>query len=148
MEENNIDKFNYDTAIYHALNIKKAVVDYDEFEILERKSLNYGHSFGHIIEPMTNYKIPHGEAVLLGILIINKLFDNLNQVSELIERWTTLDKIKNINIEELVKRLKTDKKVSNGIISFVTLPSIGKISFINQKIDNNLINKVHEIFTN
>ena len=43
---------------------------------------------------------------------------------------------------------KIDKKVSNGIISFVTLPSLGKISFINQKIDNNLINKVHEIFTN
>ena len=143
-----LNTFDIDTIIFHALSLKKAVVDYDEFELLERKSLNYGHSFGHIIEPMTNYKIPHGEAVLLGILIINKLFDNLNQVSELIEKWTTLDKIKNINVEELVKRLKTDKKVSNGIISFVTLPSLGKISFINQKIDNNLINKVHEIFTN
>lgn len=143
-----LDEFDIDTAVFHALTLKKAVVDYDEFEILERKSLNYGHSFGHIIEPMTNYKIPHGEAVLLGILIINKLFDNLDYVSDLIEKWTSLDKIKNIDVEELVKRLKTDKKVSNGIISFVTLPSLGKISFMNQKIDNNLINKVHEIFTN
>jgi 3-dehydroquinate synthase len=92
----NIDKFDFDTAIYHSLSIKKAVVDADEFEILERKSLNYGHSFGHVIEPLVNYKIPHGEAVMLGIEIINQLFTKSEAISNIVSKYTSLEKIKNI----------------------------------------------------
>jgi 3-dehydroquinate synthase len=74
---NNIDSFDIKTCIFHGLTIKKSIVEHDEFETWERKSLNYGHSFGHVIESLTNYSISHGEAVLLGIEIINKLFKRL-----------------------------------------------------------------------
>lgn len=145
---NNIDKFNYDTAIYHALNIKKAVVDYDEFENNERKSLNYGHSFGHVIEPLTNYKIPHGEAVLLGIEIINQIFDKNPIITNLINKYTNINKIKHLNINKIISDLKSDKKVKNGIISFVVVPYPGKTIFVNTNIDNLLKEKVNEIFVN
>ena len=143
-----IDKFDFDTAIYHSLSIKKAVVDADEFEILERKSLNYGHSFGHVIEPLVNYKIPHGEAVMLGIEIINQLFTKSEAISNIVSKYTSLEKIKNIDIDKLISGLKTDKKVTNGIISLVVVPEPGKTIFVDQVIDEELYKKIYEIFAN
>jgi 3-dehydroquinate synthase len=144
----NLNIFDIDTTIYHSLMIKKAIIEHDEFEILERKSLNYGHSFGHVIESLTNYQIPHGEAVMLGIEIINKLFTKSESISKITSNYTSLSKIKNINIEELVTKLSSDKKVMNGIITFVTVTKPGEVIFIDYKIDENLLEKVHEVFIN
>ena len=144
---NNIDKFDYKEAIYHSLNIKKAVIDFDEFENNERKSLNYGHSFGHVIEPLTNYKISHGEAVLLGIEIINKLFTKNSYITNLINRYTNLDKIKNLDPNQITSNLKSDKKVKNGIITFVVTQP-GNTYFLDTKIDTDLENKINEILAN
>jgi 3-dehydroquinate synthase len=145
---NNLKSYNIDSIIYHSLMIKKAIIEYDEFELLERKSLNYGHSFGHVIETLTNYQIPHGEAVLLGIQIINKLFTNSESISNIISNYTSLSKIKDINFHELVNRLSSDKKVTNGIISLVVVTEPGKTNFIDYKIDEFLLEKVYEIFAN
>lgn len=144
----NINSFDLETSIFHALSIKKAIVEFDEFELLERKSLNYGHSFGHVIESLTNYSIPHGEAVMLGIEIINRIYTKSPLISNMISSFTSLDKIKNINIEKLVNNIKTDKKVTNGIISFVVVPKIGTTIFIDSLIDDSLIKNVYEVFTN
>lgn len=144
----NLKSLDIDSIIYHSLMIKKAVIEYDEFELLERKSLNYGHSFGHVIETLTNYQIPHGESVLLGIEIINKLFTNSESISNIISNYTSLSKIKDINLQELVSRLSSDKKVTNGVISLVVVTKPGETKFINYKIDDFLLEKVYEIFAN
>lgn len=144
----NLKSLDIDSIIYHSLMIKKAVIEYDEFELLERKSLNYGHSFGHVIETLTNYQIPHGESVLLGIEIINKLFTNSESISNIISNYTSLSKIKDINLQELVSRLSSDKKVTNGVISLVVVTKPGETKFINYKIDEFLLEKVYEIFAN
>jgi len=144
----NINNFDLETNIFHSLSIKKAVIECDEFEYLERKSLNYGHSFGHAIESITNYSIPHGEAVMLGIEIINKLYTNSPLITNLISNFTNLNKIQNIEIEKLVNCVKTDKKVTNGVISFVVVPEVGKTIFVNHLIDDILTKKVYEIFAN
>jgi 3-dehydroquinate synthase len=146
--QKNYDTLNYINLIKMSTSIKKLVIEYDEFELLERKSLNYGHSFGHVIETLTNYQIPHGEAVLLGIQIINKLFTNSESISNIISNYTSLSKIKNINFHELVNRLSSDKKVTNGIISLVVVTKPGKTNFIDYKIDEFLLEKVYEIFAN
>ena len=144
----NYDNFNLKELIYHSLMIKKAVIDYDEFENNERKSLNLGHSFGHIIEPMTDYKISHGKAVMLGTLIINKLFFNENKTNHLISKFTNLLEIKNLDKSLLVRNLKTDKKVKNGNITFVVIEKPGITKFIKQPIDENLEKDLHEVFIN
>lgn len=144
----NLNFFSLKQAVFHSLSIKKAVVEFDEFEILERKSLNYGHSFGHAIESATNYGIPHGEAVLLGIEIINKLFSNSKPISDIISRYTNLNKIKHLDSFDLINRLKTDKKISNGKISFVVIDKPGNTIFLNSSIDKTLERKVHDILIN
>jgi len=143
----NIDTLDIETAIFHSLMIKKAIIEHDEFERGDRKSLNYGHSFGHVIEPLTNYEIPHGEAVLLGIEIINRLFDNNPTITRLVSKFTSLDKIKDLNIHELVYNLKNDKKVKNGVITLIRVPSPGTTIFEPTTIDEKLEQRLYEIFT-
>jgi len=144
----NFDNFDIKTLIFYSLNIKKAVIELDEFEYNERKSLNYGHSFGHVIESMVNYSIPHGEAVMLGIELINKIFTKSQKITDLINKFTSLDKIKHLDTNKLINGLKTDKKVTDGIISLVIVPIPGTTIFVNQLIDESLEKLVYEIFAN
>lgn len=141
-----IDSKEMEQIIYHSLSIKKAVIEFDEFEKSERRSLNYGHSFGHVIEPMVNYEIPHGEAVLLGIQIVNLLFDNNETITNLINKFTSLEKIKGLNIQKLVAGLKTDKKSVGKFISFVRVDKPGNTIFTDVQIDETLEEKVYAIF--
>lgn len=145
---NNFDKFTLKEKIFHSLFIKKAIIEFDEFENNERKSLNYGHSFGHALEALTEYKIPHGEAVLLGIEIINKLYTNSSIISSLIKKYTDINQLKTIDAHQLVEIMKTDKKVVNGLIHLIIVDPIGTTYFQKTSIDDNLKNKVHEILIN
>src|SRR5207248_3627997 len=52
--------------VAHNVAIKAAVVAADPFEKAERAHLNFGHTFGHAFETLTNYAMSHGEAVGLG----------------------------------------------------------------------------------
>jgi 3-dehydroquinate synthase len=142
---NNFDAFDIETTIYHSLSIKKAIVEVDEFEIRERKSLNYGHSFGHAIESVMNYEIPHGEAVLLGIELINRLFTNSSLITDVVERFTSLKRLKRIDIDALIRALKTDKKISNGMITFVVTPSVGETVFVRSAINDDVKDRVNAI---
>lgn len=141
----NYENFTPKERIFHALAIKQAVVECDEFEKRERKALNYGHSFGHVIESLTDYAIPHGEAVMLGIEIINQLFTQSQTITNLVERYTNLSRIKDLDIEQLVRGLVTDKKVENGIITFVVVDRPGETQFIQSNIDQPLQQRLHEV---
>lgn len=135
-----------DRQIKNGLSIKKAVIEYDEFEKNIRKSLNYGHSFGHAIEAASNYGIPHGEAVLLGIEIINILFTQSRQISSVIEQFTDIDKLKQINVDHILYCLKQDKKTQHNNISLVVVDTPGVTRFVDTAIDNNLKKKLYGIF--
>lgn len=57
--------------IRESLRIKKEVIERDEFDKGERNLFNYGHTFGHAIETLTDYMVSHGQAVTLGMDIAN-----------------------------------------------------------------------------
>lgn len=56
-----------------ALEIKKKYIEADEFDRGIRNIFNYGHSFGHAIESATNFAIPHGIAVSMGMDMANRI---------------------------------------------------------------------------
>jgi 3-dehydroquinate synthase len=58
-------------AIRRSLEIKKAVIEVDEFDTGPRLVFNYGHSFGHAIEAATDFAVPHGIAVTIGMDMAN-----------------------------------------------------------------------------
>lgn len=57
--------------IYDSLVIKKKIIELDEFDKGPRNVMNYGHSFGHAIESATDFAVPHGIAVCIGMDMAN-----------------------------------------------------------------------------
>jgi len=60
-------------VIKRSIEIKARVVEKDEKESGLRKILNYGHTIGHAIELLSNFKLTHGEAVALGMYFESKI---------------------------------------------------------------------------
>lgn len=53
------------------LDVKRSFMEADEFDRGRRNLLNYGHCFGHALEAASNYYVPHGVAVNVGIVFAN-----------------------------------------------------------------------------
>ena len=121
--------------IFRSLLIKKKFIEIDEFDTGKRLILNYGHSFGHALEKITKYKIPHGLAVAHGINISNfislkKKYINLNiykDVEKEMSKIVDLKKIKKINLNSFMETLKKDKKNKNNQIRVVLTKGYGKM---------------------
>jgi 3-dehydroquinate synthase len=127
----------YNTIIKISSLIKKTVIEYDELEKNERKALNYGHECGHALESVTDYYIPHGIAVIFGMIIVNKLFDkNYNEIDDLMLSMIP-EKFKKINVSysEFIEHLLADKKNDGNNICFIVLDNIGKTEFIYKKLE-------------
>jgi len=60
-------------AIPAALAIKRGYIERDEHDAGPRLLLNYGHCFGHALEAVTGYRWPHGQAVVLGMRLANRV---------------------------------------------------------------------------
>lgn len=58
-------------AICNSLLVKKAYIEDDEFDQGKRNLLNYGHCFGHALEKVSSFEIPHGQAVVAGMMLAN-----------------------------------------------------------------------------
>ena len=116
--------------IHKSLNYKISVLEIDEFDKKERKFLNFGHTFGHALESTSNYNIPHGTAVLFGILIANKVSNFLGLLSlnkelelfDLIYPYIKHQKIQEdwFNFDDLISIIKHDKK-NTGTINMALL---------------------------
>lgn len=65
-----------------ALEIKKTYIEKDEFDQGIRNIFNYGHSFGHAIEAATQFAIPHGIAVTIGMDMANEISAGLGVGNE------------------------------------------------------------------
>ena len=56
-------------AVRGSLRIKQRYIEEDEFDRGPRRLLNFGHCFGHAIESATDFAVPHGQAVVLGMIL-------------------------------------------------------------------------------
>jgi 3-dehydroquinate synthase len=140
---------NYEIIIKLSTLVKKMVIEHDELEKNERRALNYGHECAHALESVSEYAIPHGIAVLYGMLIVNKLFDVNNKYYDINAQIYDLipNKFKKLNLsyDIFVKHLLNDKKNEGTNICFVVLDDLGKILFQFRQLD--VINdKLKEIF--
>lgn len=105
--------------IQKALAFKKAVIEEDEFDRGYRNIMNFGHTFGHALESTSDYAIPHGQAVSIGIMIANEVARSRKLMTEDYQQQIA-DTIKGIVSMELLRRdyfgdayltaLKKDKK--------------------------------------
>ncbi|MGN0620340.1 MAG: AroB-related putative sugar phosphate phospholyase (cyclizing) [Porcipelethomonas sp.] len=59
--------------VRNSLAFKKKFIEIDEFDRNERIKLNFAHTFGHALEVISEYDIPHGTAVAIGMIMANSL---------------------------------------------------------------------------
>lgn len=127
---------------------KASIVKQDETETTgrtdakSRKILNFGHTFGHALEKVTNYRrLRHGEAVGYGIMLAGELSKNvdllppneLKSLNDVVHRVGRLPRIGDIAPESIFDAFKFDKKSSEGKISWVLLKGIGHPVIISEK---------------
>ena len=100
-----------------------------------REILNFGHTFGHALESITNYKkYQHGEAVgwgmmcaaLLGHEAAGTPADEVARMITLIRRMGPLPDWPRCSAETLVEAMRSDKKSRGGKLRFVLAPRIGR----------------------
>lgn len=58
-------------CVHRSLAIKQSYIAEDEFDTGRRNMLNFGHCFGHALESTSHFDIPHGQAVVIGIILAN-----------------------------------------------------------------------------
>jgi 3-dehydroquinate synthase len=76
--DNNLEVDSFIEIIKEALEIKRDIIEMDEFDEGKRKILNFGHTFGHVFESISDLKINHGLAVGLGILSAIEFSNSIN----------------------------------------------------------------------
>ncbi|MCD7878424.1 MAG: 3-dehydroquinate synthase [Candidatus Gastranaerophilales bacterium] len=129
-------------------NLKSSVVNQDEKEKGLRAILNFGHTYAHAIENITDYKVyTHGEAVSIGMKLIFDLARSLNLITDdyyekslkLLNDYGLILKMNfNPDKENFYRIMQSDKKVNNTLINFVMPVSEGAVE-IKSDIDKNMI---------
>ncbi len=142
--------------ILDCLKFKASIIEIDEFDTGLRLTLNFGHTFGHAIESLAKYKVPHGIGVVWGLTIANEISFQMglmtNETKLKIEKHAF--KIISIikwnkewfNFQELYSRIKMDKKNSN-VIRMILMDENNK-EFILKEVDAEIMNNSMEIVNN
>lgn len=120
--------------VYRSCMIKREVVEKDPKELSDRALLNFGHTIGHAVEKLMNFKLLHGECVAIGMAaacyISYKrgylLKEELEDIITCISSFDLPVKVSGLNPEEIFQATTHDKKMESGKIKFILLSKIGK----------------------
>jgi 3-dehydroquinate synthase len=137
-------------AIARSVRTKANVVAQDEKERGLRAALNYGHTFGHVIENETAYATYlHGEAVAIGMVMANKAACALgwmergeaDRIKALLERYGLPTSYAIKDVETFYETFYLDKKSADAAITFIIPRHIGGVE-ITDSIDADVIKNV------
>ena len=140
--------------VARSLEIKKSYIEIDEFDRKERQVFNYGHSFGHAIESLTDYGVPHGIAVSFGMDMANFVSVKLKYLSEetrreireLLEQIWDGYTINNLSVEKLAVALSKDKKNVGKELRLILCKGYGKVFKTGIQLDSQFMGWLEEYF--
>jgi len=119
--------------------IKAEVVEKDEREAGPRRVLNFGHTIGHALEAITQYRrFRHGEAVAYGMLAAASISvargrlgaGDATRLADLVQRLGPLPPIRDLRMSEALAAIGHDKKVVAGRLHFVLAAGLGATSIV------------------
>jgi 3-dehydroquinate synthase len=138
LEENmekikSFDVNSLEEVVFQTVGIKAGVVVEDELDMGLRHILNYGHTIGHAVESVSDFRVKHGNAVAIGMVAAARLShrlglldgDEVKRLRQLITRAGLPVEVPGLGIEKIMQAMKHDKKVREGRVEFVLLKSIG-----------------------
>jgi 3-dehydroquinate synthase len=131
-----------------AVRVKIDVVQQDEHEHGCRALLNLGHTFAHAIEPDANLGLKHGEAVSIGLVAAAALSERLGRLEgDWVPRLLAILEQSGLPVrlaearrpEELVARMRFDKKIQGGSHRLIVPIAPGKVEIIDDVPERALI---------
>lgn len=135
-----VTPFDRNDIVARCVEIKRDVVQQDEFDNGIRGLLNFGHTFGHAIEKLSDFAVSHGEAVAKGMVIASRMAslcgmcDVAEELSALLERYG-FDISCRYGASEIFGALLSDKKRRGGTISVVLPRAIGDCALVEMELD-------------
>jgi len=123
-------------AVRRCCEIKAEVVAEDEREAGLRAILNYGHTVGHAVENLTEYReLRHGEAVSMGMVVAAVLSCSLGKLApaqaerhnRLLERLGTPTRLPALKADRIIDQMQRDKKAVGGATKFVLARVLGEV---------------------
>lgn len=132
--------FNRIDVVARCVEIKRDVVQEDEFDNGKRGLLNFGHTFGHAIEKLSNFTISHGSAVAKGMVIAARiaplcgLADIEKELTELLTRYGfNLDCP--YTAEQMYEIILSDKKRRGGNLTLVLPHTLGDCHLVTMPVE-------------
>ena len=131
----NRDAGSLNRFVKSSLEFKKEFIEVDEFDKGERIKLNFAHTFGHAIETVTTYEIPHGTAVAIGMIMADYisvqrgiLDKDIAERSEqvLLKVVDIKPRLVDYQIEQFISAIRKDKKQTNAQLTAVLMTNVAK----------------------
>ena len=130
--EAGFDETSYPDMVAACVSIKRDIVEEDERDTGKRQLLNFGHTLGHGIELCSGYRISHGRAVAVGMVLAAKLAEKIGfaeeACSDRLEKLLLANRLPirtDIPMAELVKAAAVDKKRKGDRLTLVLPRQIG-----------------------
>ena len=145
-----IKKRDFETLLYmikESCKIKRDVVEKDPTEKGDRALLNFGHTLGHAVEKLMNFKMLHGQCVSVGMAAAMKLSamrgmitqDEVEYVETCLKSFSLPTRVDGLTSQDILQISKSDKKMEAGKIKFVLLKELGNAYVDKSVLDEELI---------
>lgn len=131
-------RLDHDEIVYRCCDIKRIIVEHDQFDTGERMLLNFGHTLGHVVEQFYNYKkYTHGEAVAIGMFTVMRIseamgitqHENTTRLLKLLNRYRLPHKM-SISPDIVLRTMALDKKSEGDMINLIVSEEIGTSKII------------------
>ena len=134
-------------------NVKRMVVEKDPTEQGDRALLNFGHTIGHAIEKAKGFELYHGECVALGAVAAAYIswkrellsMEEYYEIRDMFVPFYLPISADGLDVQEILRLTKSDKKMESGQIKFVLLKKIGKAVIDRTVTDEEILAAINEI---
>ncbi len=139
--------------LIRSCNVKRLVVEKDPTEQGDRALLNFGHTIGHAIEKAKGFELYHGECVALGAVAAAYIswkrelltMEEYYEIRDMFVPFYLPISVDDLDVEEILRLTKSDKKMEAGSIKFVLLKKIGKAVIDRTVTDEEIVAAIQEI---
>ena len=135
--------FDREAVIARCVELKRDVVNQDEFDTGARMKLNLGHTFGHGVEAKSHFQLSHGKAVAIGMAIISRSAaatglcskDCCERIVNILKQFG-LPTETGYSAKELYTYTLSDKKRAGGSVNLIVPRAIGQCDILPTPVEN------------
>ena len=137
--------------VTRSIHIKRKIVERDPLEKGERALLNFGHTAGHAIEKLKNFKLAHGECVALGIIAASyiswkrEMIDEMTfyEIRDMFVGFDLPISYDSLSADDILDAMRKDKKMDKGHLKFILLKKLGS-AYIDETVTDDELRKALE----